>query len=409
MEIISKQDTQILRNLANHQLELAHEQKNLERIQQWMEHHTSKASKPIVTVEMHTFAQEIFPKRLQCSSQLARNIETELYKNFLNYEILDDDWVVKDYFGIGYARFFTPFGLDVQTQTTDGLGHQFIHQIHDLECDFEKLGKSQFGFDKNASNKRKILLENIFGDILPVKFEGSCLSACLTQDIVHIMGMENMFLAMHDEPEKLQQMLDMLASDYIEYFKALEKENILLPTTRFEFTAQGSMAFTDDIKSTGHIGTQDIWGFMDSQETTGVNPDMYKELIFPAYKKVAKEFGLFSYGCCESTAPIWTNCLSTLKNLRKLSISPWCDEEFMGEQLRGTNISYQRKPNPNYLGVDVNLDEDAFRAHILKTVHAAQGCKLEFTQRDVYTIHHNEKKAKHFVQIIREVIDEFYN
>ena len=79
----------------------------------------------------------------------------------------------------------------------------------------------------------------------------------------------------------------------------------------------------------------------------------------------------------------------------------------MGERLRGTRVIYHRKPNPNFLGVDVALDEEAVRAHIRQTVQAARGCTLEFTQRDVYTIHNNPDKVKRFVQMIREETADF--
>ena len=147
---------------------------------------------------------------------------------------------------------------------------------------------------------------------------------------------------------------------------------------------------------------------MDSQETVGISPAMFEEFIFPCYRKIAEQFGLLSYGCCEPVDPIWDSCISKLPNLRKVSISPWCNEEFMGERLRGGRVIYQRKPSPNFLGVDPVLDEEAFRQHIRKTLLAARGCKLEITQRDVYTIHHNIPKARRYVEIIREEIEDHW-
>ena len=78
----------------------------------------------------------------------------------------------------------------------------------------------------------------------------------------------------------------------------------------------------------------------------------------------------------------------------------------MAERLRGSRTIYHRKPSPNFLGVNPTLDEDAFRDHIRKTLQTARGCHVEITQRDVYTIHHNEEKARRYVAIIREEIDK---
>lgn len=81
----------------------------------------------------------------------------------------------------------------------------------------------------------------------------------------------------------------------------------------------------------------------------------------------------------------------------------------MGQQLRGKNIVYLRKPSPNYLGVGDVMDEDALREHIRKTLKAAEGCTLEFAQRDVYTVSHSVDKVRRYVQIIREEIANNWN
>ncbi len=176
---------------------------------------------------------------------------------------------------------------------------------------------------------------------------------------------------------------------------------------------QGTWAFTNELPGYDQVGKRkftpgDVWGFMDSQETVGISPQMYEEFIFPCYKKISEQFGLLSYGCCEPVHPIWDNCISKLKNLRKVSISPWCDQQFMGERLRGSRVIYHRKPSPNLLGVGGQLDEQAVREHIRETLMAARGCKLEITQRDVYTINHDISKAKRYVEIIREEIADHW-
>ena len=134
----------------------------------------------------------------------------------------------------------------------------------------------------------------------------------------------------------------------------------------------------------------------------GISPEMYEEFVFPFYKKVFDRYGLLSYGCCEAVDPIWEKCLSGVQNLRRVSISPWCNEEYMGEQLRGRKTVYHRKPSPNFLGVGTQLDEDALRLHIRKTLQAARGCTLEFTQRDVYSVSKSIEKVRRYVEIIRE-------
>lgn len=77
----------------------------------------------------------------------------------------------------------------------------------------------------------------------------------------------------------------------------------------------------------------------------------------------------------------------------------------MGERLKGSSVIFHRKPSPNFLGVGTVLDEDAVRESIRKTLKAARGCRLEITQRDVYTINHDISKARRYVDLIKEEIE----
>ena len=410
---VSGQDRQILRELAKKQVFYANQECNLKRREEWYRHNELQGERPLIHLEMGTFEQEILPERMRCTGDFARQLERALYCNFLNQELFDDDRVTPDYFAVGYDSYFTLFGLQVKVQGTKdaegktSVGHHFVSQIEDLEEDWDKLGETQFGVNPAASLERKAAVEEVIGDILPVRLEGNCLYSVPTQMVVHLMSMETMMFSMYDYPELFKEMMERITDDTLAYYRLLEKEGLILPTTGGGFLGQGSWCYNHtlpDGKAPGSYTAKDVWGFMDSQETVGISPEMFEEFIFPCYKKISESYGLLSYGCCEPVDPIWENCISRLENLRKVSISPWCNEEYMGERLRGSRVIYHRKPSPNYLGTGTVLDEEAFRAHIRKSLKAAKGCEMEITQRDVYTINRDIPKAKKYVDIIKEEI-----
>jgi len=414
--VISASDKEILREVAKKQLELANREENKQKIKNWYLHNDLKGEKPMVHLELWTFAQEIIPQRLRCQGEFARQVETNLYCNFLNQELFSDDRVTPDYYPLNYDTYFQLFDIEIKVKHTEGqdgqesLGHQFQSIVEDLEDDYDKLKPTRYGVDEALTMRKKQVIEEAIGDILPVKLQMDCLYSVPTQMLVHFMSMENMMFAMYDYPELFKEMMDRIANDTLAYYKMLEERRLILPTTSFESVGQGTWSFTNQLPGWDEwekrpFTTKDVWGFMDSQETVGISPEMYEEFIFPCYKKIADSYGLLSYGCCEPTHPIWDCCISKLENLRKVSISPWCDEEFMGERLQGTKVIFHRKPSPNLLGVDKVLDEDALRKHIRKSLLAARGCKMEITQRDVYTIHNDIAKAKRYVDIIREEIE----
>jgi hypothetical protein len=408
-ETIIRKDREILRNLAKKQLEIAHSDKMKKLYAEWHAHGSfASGSRPMITVELVTFENEIIPPLMQCESETARKIEWKLHSNIVNHTLFHDDSVVKDYYDLRWATSFVPFGIELRvehakSENKESLGHHFLSGIQDLHEDFYKLKASNYTLNKEYTLKYKSFVDEILGDIFLVKLEGGCQSVSLTQNLVHIMSMENMFISMYDYPDEFKLMMDMQTNDYLKFFDYIEMENVLSETTGEQWLNQGSYCFTNELPNQKkHFTTKDIWGYMDSQETVGVSADMFNEFMYPYYKKIADRFGLISYGCCEPVDPIYEKCISNISNLKKISISAWCNEQYMGEQLKNKRIIYLRKPRPNYLGVGTNLDEDEIKKHINTTIKAAKGCQLEFSTRDVYSVNHSPDKVKRYIEIIRE-------
>ncbi len=408
---VSNSDRQILRELAKKQYEYSQEERNRKRIQEWYAHNSLQGKRPMIHLEMWTFAQEILPQRMKCAGGFAREVETKLYTNFLNQELFDDDRVTPDFYPLNYETWFTLFDINTHMKQKGGyLATEFPSVVKDLEDDYDKLKKSTFGIDILETQRKKQALEEIFGDILPVRLVMDCLYSVPTQMVVHFMKMEDMMYNMYDYPELFLGMMNRIAEDTLEYYRLLEENHLILPTVAGESLGQGTWCYNHELPGWDEaakrpLTTKDVWGFMDSQETVGISPDMFNEFIFPCYQKISSQYGLLSYGCCEPVDPIWDKCISKLENLRKVSVSPWCNEELMGERLAGSKVIYHRKPSPNYLGVGAALDEEGLRASLRKTFSAAKGCKLEITQRDVYTINYDISKGRRYVDIIKEEIE----
>ncbi|NMP38330.1 MAG: hypothetical protein GX051_09485 [Clostridiales bacterium] len=406
----TSKDIEHLRELAKRHAEIASSPKNLERVALWQRHNAFKGERPVIHIEVGTFQQEAIAPLMKCETPFARNTEYNLLQDFINLEQFDDDKVVPPYYMLGlntsFSLFDTPVSESIITDSNGiAQGHKFEHPVKDLHDDFEVFRrKSTMSADMESTLKQKNALEDIFGDIIPVKLSMSSLYAVPTQKVVHLMGMENMLFAMYDYPDEFKEMMSRIAQEYCGYFKFLEEKGFLLQNNGFELLAQGSMCFWEESEKDGKILTSDVWGFMDSQETVGISPDMFEEFIFPCYEKIGSLFGRLSYGCCEPVSAVWS-CIKRFDNLKKVSVSPWCDEELMANELRGKNIIFHRKPSPNYLGVGTTLDEDGFRKHIEATLKTARGCHVEITQRDVYTVNNDIDRVKRYVKIIRESIE----
>lgn len=416
---ISAEDRKILRETAKKQMDFACQERNKILKEKWYLHNALRGETPMVVLESWGFNDEVITPRLKCTGEFARKTEFELYQNFVNQELFDDDRVTPDCFEMGYHTEFKLYDLDMhkefatgrEEEDTSGVSMRFLPVIEDLEDDFHKIKPSIFSVDIEGTEQEFQLLTDTFGDILPVKMKMDCLYSVPTQLIIHLMGMENMMLNLAQYPDLFKKLMDQAADDTLAYYDMLEENHLILPTTEYESVGQGTFAFNHELPDTPtvdgrYLTRRDVWGYMDSQETLSISPKMFEEIIFPCYEKIGSQFGLLSYGCCEPVDRVWDNCISKFKNLRKVSISPWCNEEFMGERLRGSSIIYHRKPAATFLGVSGrDLDEEAFRKYIRRSLTAARGCKMEITQRDIYTIDNNVQKARRYIQIIREEIE----
>lgn len=415
---ITDKERNHLRELAKKQLEYSKLPIMEERVRHWYSNNGLKSDKPVIVVEHGPFREELFPE-LVCTTEAGISIEKELLSNITSHELIDDDKVMPDYFPINRRINMRELNQDrIIHRAADAkgrqLGYSFEHPIKDLKNDFHLLEKSVYSYDHKATIEQFDFTNEVIGDILEVKIINNSLLwfMSFTARAVNIMGLERLMYSILDYPEETTKFFDFILEDSFEYMDWQENNGLLALDNDNTRAGSGSYGFTDELPTdeyfkTGKITTKDIWGNMNSQESVGLSPNMYKEFIFPIFKKAAERFGLVYYGCCEPVHEIWESCVSKLANLRKVSISPWCNEEFMGEALRGTNVIYSRKPSPNYLGVG-SFDEEAFTEHIKKTIRAAKGCHAEILFRDIYTLTDDNRKAGKAVQIIRNLVDDMW-
>lgn len=407
---ITRQDRAILRDLAKRQAEIAAQPIMAERARLWTAHNDLQGERPMVFFEANTVMDKGFIPEATCETEWGRRMELQMKWAMINHEQIGDDRVVTAEFLCPWQYEMTAFGLPVVAtgSSVGGVGFHIEEQIQDLAEDMEKLGPSTMTFDREGSLRYAEIAQDVLGDILEVRMS-TLLVASMTQEVVKRMGMENMFVAMMETPDEFHTMMTMLTDGYLALFDELEKRRMLSLNHANDWVCQGSFGFTTQLQGDPeNVRMSDLWGSADSQETVGISADMFGEFFFPYYRKVADRFGLLVYGCCEPVHPFWDEYISKLPHLRKVSISPWCDEAFMGERLRGAPVIYQRKPSPNFVGVGKTLDEDAFRQYIDKTLEYAKGCKLEISFRDVYTLEGELHKPRRAVEIVREELEKHW-
>jgi len=371
-----------------------------------------------VVVETWTFDRDFMPEDLfHCASDLGRGIERQLLRNVRNHELIDDDKVIPDTFDMRWFTQIDEMGVRIDRETVKDAqgvetGYRFLHPIHDLERDLEKLKPAVCAIDRERTMAWKAFLDDLLGDLLPVCIRtGTYGATMLTHRVVELMGMQAYLLAILDVPDTVHALMAYLRDNALRVMHWAESEGLLRLNNENQISFGSSYNFTEHLPAPGLNGgpvrLRDMWGCSNSQETVGISPAQFHEFCFPYYRDVCEPMGLLYYGCCEPAHPFWDD-IRQLPHLKKVSISRWCDETFMGEALRGTEIVYSRKPHPNFLSVDERLDEDAWAAHIRETLDATHGVAVEFIIRDVYTVHGDLGNARRAVEIAHREIDRHY-
>ena len=400
-----------MRRRAKIQLDYANSPENDIILGKWRAQAEGRREAPPVRLLGSNFLHEVVTPRLQCEGQQARRIEADLLGKLVGRELFDDDTPISPTFDMMWHTHVKPFGIQPAITRAEGPNAQGFHidpVIKDLASEVHKLRGGSFGVDREGTVGRRELLEDVLGDILPVRMIMGSLPGWMTNPLVHLMGMEAYYMAMLDCPDVVHQAMDMATTVYEQYYDFLEEELLLMPTNDFSPLAQESFAFTDELPTDTVTRTTECWGFLESQETTAVSPDTFGEFVFPYQQRLVDRFGLLSYGCCERVDATWTDYLAKWSKLRKLSVSPFNDEPRIGEFLRGSRVVYYCKPRAEFVTCNGPLRDEAITAYFKGVCEAASGCLFEIAQREVGTIFGDFERGRRYVRLAKEAVDAYW-
>jgi len=411
---INQNDLTILRDLAKKISDIANSPINQERRESWYKHNSLESSRPLVLIESGIALNELVTESdLKCQEGWARGLELGFRRTIYHFENIKDDEVVEPYINCNWHVSVSNYGCEAVYERGDSgtelSSYRWDPPIKDLHKDFDKLHPRTYSVNREATLAWKSHLEEVFDGILGVRIRGGFWwTVGMTWPAVTLIGLDKLMLYMYDDPEGLHQLMAFLRDDHIAFAEWLEKEGLLSLNNENDYIGSGSRGYCKELpksdwKNGDPVRLKDLWVLSESQETVGVGPNLFEEFIFPYQLAVIEKFGLCYYGCCEPVHSRW-NVLKKIPNLRSVSVSPWCDEEYMAEQL-GRNYVYSRKPNPTLISTK-RFDEELIRNDIRTTLKIAKNCNVEIVMKDVHTLSGEPNRMAKWVQIVREVIDE---
>lgn len=400
-------DKTLLRRLAGRVAELAAREIETEKIRLWTAHNDLESVRPLVFCDPENGWNEIItPDHLECTGELARQWEYQLRREIFWGESMRDDRVIEPWFNIGYVHTRTGWGWEETYVKHEEHGsYVWDPPVKDLD-DLSGLTVPRINVDRAATARLLEMASELFGDLLPVRLRGSWYwTLGLTWEYIKLHGLEAMMMDMLQNPAGTHALMACLRDGTLAMIDQLETDGLYTLNNEGDYVGSGGFGWTRQLPAPGfdgHVRTRDLWCLSESQETVSISPQLFEEFVFPYQLAVVERFGRVCYGCCEPVHGRW-HVIRRIPNLRRVSVSPWCDRAKMAEYL-GRDYVYSLKPHPALLAQS-RFDEDAIRADVRDALEKAAGCHLEIIMKDNHTIANDPCRVTRWVEIVREEID----
>jgi hypothetical protein len=396
-----------------------------ERQRLWRAVKDLKMERPVILVETCMLPDYIGQDELVCQDPYLRNIEKSLFEIVRHADEIGDDIVVDPYFRIPWEIEVGDYGLPIEAYHAVGIDGRDLAYSFDFSlrtpADADKLHERERRVDRPLSHQRHDLLQEIFGDILPIRIGGydpfdpdpgyrpwlGNLFGGLTMNLFKLCGNDRLLYWVYDEPETIHKVMKVIYDDRAAHFAWLESEGLLYCNTDTWMPCPGSYGFVSDLPESvqnGHdVRLKDCWVWVESQESAPISPKMFSEFFLPYIADVTRPFGLAYWGCCEAVHDRFPYIEKAIPNLRAVSVSGWSDLFRMAEML-GKKYVYSRKPTPAYIS-GAYPDWERVEKDVRDTLTAARDCNLELCFRDIYTVDGDRSRLARWVQMTRALMN----
>ena len=423
---ISPPERDVLRPLAERVAEIAALPEQKEKQELWSRLNGLSAVRPMVHIYQIPWRElqlmEPDALALHCEDAYCKGIETQLRQTIYQWENFPGDMVVEPLFRKEPVLRGDDLGVRVEEETIAQHGslsiesgirsHHYIPQLTD-ESDVEKILIPTITHDQAATDAQTQVLEEAFGDVLPVKTEirFGRYNISPWDRLVQWTGVEPILMDLALRPEFVHALMERMTAAYEARLDAYADLGLLALNNTSEIVGQGGPGYVDELPSDDYdpeaIGYHNLWGGGMVQIFSEVSPDMHREFALQYEARCLKRFPIVYYGCCEPLHLKVDVIREMLPNVRKISMSPKADDRIGGEAL-GDTLVFSSKPNPAYLATDVWRPE-AVRDELtgILDVSAKQGCHVELILKDISTIRCEPKRLAEWSAVALEVAEEY--
>ena len=401
----------VLRELGKKYIEIASSDRNYDNIVQHRKVNDLQTKSPIILVDEIPWGEMNIDGELtlHCIDPEFRAMEEHLRKSIYKWEHMSTHMVLPPYLSVRKVVNSTGIGMDTmyedESEYSKVSTHHFVDQLQ-TEEDLEKLKLEKITYDEESTKKKFDVMADIFSDIVPVRISGIPTGYNLGcknwDDIVFFRGLDTLLFDLIERPEFMHKIVKKLTDIFVDKVKQYEELGIFDTDM---YSLHCASALNNTLKPDKEKPkAKDMWGRGLAQIFSTVSPEMHDEFDIQYMVKAMEMFGMVYYGCCEPLDKK-IHILEQIKNLRKISITPWADISVAAEAI-GEKYVVSVKPNPASLSTS-SLDEYAVKKELSTLISSCvkNGCSFELVLKDITTVGGNVENLFKWTNIAMDMVN----
>ncbi len=414
---ISAKDREVLRSLASQVAEIASLDVHQQKAELWRKVNDLESERPMVLAFEVCWNEMNVDDELTCVCEhpWARGQEEELRQTLYQWRHMPADMIVSDFLACPLVAESTGFGLvqDADIVKTDEssriVSRHFHAQIREPE-DIEKIKMPKVRYNEAATQAWYNAMCDVYDGILPVQKVGKQHTWFTPWDyLITWWDIEQAMMDMVLRPDMVHVAVERMVDGWLAELEQFEAKNLLSLDNCNVRVGSGGYGYTKELPGNDYdpqyVRPKNQWGCSNAQIFSEVSPQMHWDFAIEHDLKWLERFGLTYYGCCEPLDKK-VELLRRIPNLRKISVSPWCDLDRILDEI-GSDYVVSRKPSPAILA-DASWDEDLARRDIREVLEKAGGkCHIEFIMKDISTVRYEPQRLWEWTRIAMEEVENY--
>lgn len=415
--LLSGRDKDILKRLGERIAEISADPVNERNAKNWTLLNDKKSVKPMVWINEVPWNEMNVNDELTlfCEHPWARNLEEKIKKTIYQWDHFRGDMVVNPYMECPLAIHSTGFGIveDVDAAYTDPengvYSRHFNVQISEPE-DIEKIKMPVVTHDEKETQRSFDAMEDVFAGILPVKKVGQTNIWYTPWDyLIRWWGVQEAMMDLVLRPEMVHAIYEKMVQAWMTELDQFEQMNLLSLDCRNTRVGSGGYGYTSELPgkdfNPDHVLAKNMWGCANAQIFASVSPAMHWEFAIEHDLKWLERFGMTYYGCCEPLDQK-IGLMHRIKNLRKVSVSPWNNSERIVSEI-GSDYVISRKPNPAVVAADIFQPEQAEKElrEFMELTDNRQHVELIF--KDISTVRYHPQRLWEWEKAAMRVAEDY--